>query len=407
MKKIAIVVAVFIFSAVSVFAGGPQDNNIKKEEQAKAIQGEFERIDTPQEGVSSFFAEGFSIGAGATLVIQGTDDVNGDNSPENEAVTDVSFSADLKIEKKFKDIGKAFLKLSVGQGEGIENDLKVFSNVNRDATKNEDVRFREIWYEHYIQEIAVLTFGKLDPTVYFDNNALANNENTQFLARTFRNSPVIEFPDNSEGVRLSLAPNKTLVLDLGYFDADSEWEDTFQNTFLAGQINIKPNLLDRNGNYRFLIWSNDTDHTKWTDSTQNTEKTFGFGLSLDQELTDNLAVFFRYGWQDPECYKNGDDFSLESSWSAGAQIKGKPWGRENDVFALAVGQVFPSDDYKNSSSALKAEPEGHFETYYNIKINKYLSVGPDIQFIWDAYGKDAGIKDQSIGIYGMRAHIDF
>ncbi|MBM3248414.1 MAG: carbohydrate porin [Candidatus Omnitrophica bacterium] len=424
MKKVAVVVGalIFIFFTVSVFAGGleksvskqgiSEENKIQKaEDQVEQSLDKFEHTDTHllhrEEGAPSFFLDGFRIGAGATIVVQGTDDVNGDNSPENEAVTDVSFSADLEIEKEFKDIGKAFLHFEIGQGEGIDNDLKVFSNVNQDAFDEKEGRVAELWYEHYLSDSALITLGKLDPTVYFDNNALANDETTQFLGGIFSNSPVIEFPDNSEGIRLSFAPIEALEFSLGYFDANSKWEDKFQHTFMAGQINIKPNLLKRNGNYRFLVWSNDTDHTKWEDSTQNKEKAYGFGLSFDQELTDILAAFFRYGWQDPECYKNEEEFSLESSWSVGLQVNGKLWGRENDVLALAVGQVIPSDDYKKSNSALRAKTEGHFETYYNCKINDHLSIGPDIQFIWDPYGSDASIKDQSIGIYGMRVQIDF
>ncbi|HOX54523.1 MAG: carbohydrate porin [Candidatus Omnitrophica bacterium] len=412
MKKVAVVIGalIFILFSVSVFAGGSQGNLTDENIQTKQVQDKFEHIDTHilhREGVPSFFADGFRIGVGITTVIQGTDDVNGDNSPDNEAVTDVSFSTDLEVEKEFQDLGKAFVHFEIGQGEGIENDLKVFSNVNQDAFDKKEGRVAELWYEHYLNDSLLVTFGKLDPTVYFDNNALANDETTQFLGRMFRNSPVIEFPDNSEGIRLSFAPFENLELGLGYFDADSKWEDKFQNTFLSGQINIKPNFLKRNGNYRFLVWSNGTDHTKWTDATQDKEKAFGFGLSFDQELTDVLATFFRYGWQDPKYFKNGEDFSLVSSWSAGTQIKGKPWGREKDVLALAIGQNFPSKDYEDSNPILNARIESHLETYYNFRINDHFSIGPDIQFIWNAYGKDDKTRDQSLGVYGGRAQIDF
>jgi carbohydrate-selective porin OprB len=171
--------------------------------------------------------------------------------------------------------------------------------------------------------------------------------------------------------------------------------------------------LNLPGNYRFYAWHNNADHTKWLDPAKTKESSYGFGLSFDQRINDFVTIFSRYGWQDPKAYNpeitaaDGSHYSLEQSWSAGFQVEGKPWGRENDVFAFAVGQVMPSDDYKKSNSSLLAKTEGHLEAYYRIYVNKYLSVSPDIQYIWNPFGKD--IPDNTSGIFvgGMRAQLDF
>lgn len=82
-----------------------------------------------------------------------------------------------------------------------------------------------------------------------------------------------------------------------------------------------------------------------------------------------------------------------------------------DVLAFAVGQVIPSDDYKNAGSATvttpKAESEGHMEAYYRIFVNDHLSVSPDFQYIWNPFGKDVADDTSSIFIAGMRAQVDF
>ncbi|MBU4313065.1 MAG: carbohydrate porin, partial [Candidatus Omnitrophica bacterium] len=160
------------------------------------------------------------------------------------------------------------------------------------------------------------------------------------------------------------------------------------------------------GNYRFYGWLNDKDYIRWDDAAKTKEENYGFGLSFDQELTDVLAAFARYGWQNPEVYADGSDFSLEQSWSAGIQLAGSLWGRDDDVFAIAFGQVIPSDDYKKANS-VKADSEEHLEVYYSFKVNDHLTVSPDIQVIWDPYGGDATNGGKTIFVGGVRAQVDF
>ncbi|HEO63707.1 MAG TPA: hypothetical protein ENN78_00360, partial [Candidatus Omnitrophica bacterium] len=363
----------------------------------------------PGEGVEIKPA-GLTIGASATFILQGTNNANGDDLAKNgEDVIDASYSMDLEFEKTFGDYGLAFLHLETGDGAGVEDELKVFSNVNRDADDSDNsVSVTEVWYEHYFKSLPLtLTFGKIDPAAYLDTNEYANDECTQFLGHIFRNSPVVEFPDdNAAGVRIAIEPVDFLGVEFVAMDANADWEDVFDNMFLAGQLNFKPKLLERPGNYRVYGWLNDKDHIKWDDALKTKEKSYGFGLSFDQEITDVLGVFARYGWQNPEVYADGAGFSLEQSWSTGIQLAGSLWGRDDDVFAIAFGQVMPSDDYKKANG-LKAKTESHLEAYYNFKVNDHLSVSPDIQVIWDPYGGDAVNGDKTILVGGVRAQVDF
>jgi hypothetical protein len=366
-------------------------------------------------------AEGLEIGAGGTMIIQGTNNVNNSASDvtKKEDRADASYSADITIGKEFKEVGgRAFLHLEVGQGAGLEDDLTLYSNVNRDADNDNNVRLTEFWYEQALfKDRVALTFGKLDPTVYFDNNEVANDETTQFLGRIFRNNPAIEFPDNTAGIRLAYLPVEWLELGCGIFDANSDWEKLGDNLFNIGQVAFKTNFFDLPGNYRFFGWNNNAYHTEWLDAGKQKENSYGFGLSFDQKVTDIVTLFTRYGWQDPKVYNpdimaTGDlSYSLEQSWSAGFQIEGKPWGRGKDVLAFAIGQAMPSNDYKKAGADLdptrKAKSEGHFEAHYNIHVNDHLSISPDIQYIWNPFGKD--VTDDTSGIFvgGMRAQVDF
>ncbi|MDP3143520.1 MAG: carbohydrate porin [Candidatus Omnitrophota bacterium] len=370
-----------------------------------------------QTGAPISIAEGLKIGAGGTMIVQGTNNTNNATSDvtKKESRTDASYSADITIGKEFKEVsGRAFLHVEAGKGAGLEDDLTLYSNVNRDADNDNNVRLTELWYEQALfKDKAALTFGKLDPTVYFDNNEVANDETTQFLGRIFRNSPTIEFPDNTAGIRLAYIPLEWLELGYGVFDGNSDWEKIGDNLFNIGQVTFKTNFFNLSGNYRFLGWNNNVYHTKWLDTGKTKEANYGFGLSFDQKVTDAVTLFTRYGWQDPKVYNPGIKatgdriYSLEQSWSAGLQVEGKPWGRDKDVLAFAVGQAIPSDDYKKADATRNAKSEGHLEAYYKVHVNDHLSISPDFQYIWSPFGKDVADDTSPIFVGGMRAQVDF
>lgn len=368
-------------------------------------------------------AQGLELGAGMTMIIQGTDNLNNAASDVQKKRNriDGSYSADITLAKEFNELNsRAFLHLEGGQGNGLEDDLTLYSNVNRDVDDQQNVHLTELWYEQGLfKDKAALTFGKLDPTAYFDVNEAANDETAQFLGRIFRNSPVIEFPDNTAGMRAAYMPKDWVEFGYGLFNGNTEhWDKMFDNLFNMGQVHFKADFLNLAGNYRFYGWNSNVYHTKWLNEAKTKEAAYGFGLSFDQKVTDMITAFLRYGWQNPRVYNpnlttsaGGLTYSLEHSWSSGFQIEGKPWGRDKDVFAFAIGQIFASNNYKKAGESLdparKAEAEGHLEMYYRIHINDHLAISPDFQYIWNPFGKDIAEDTGSIFVGGMRAQVDF
>lgn len=373
---------------------------------------------------------GIEITAGATMVLQGTPNAN--NAGGSEASRfDASWSSDIYIQRAFDDWGKALIHLEPGQGSGLEPELDLYSNVDRDVNDTgANVPVTELWYEQYIfnKQVAV-TAGKLDPANYLDQNEYAFDETTQFLARIFRNNPAIEWPnDNTLGARLILAPEalQYLSLEMAYFDADNNWENVFDRPFLSAQLNVKPSKFfgwdpeQWDGNYRFYWWINELDHSKLVDAGEppadNTKlANTGFGLSCDQMVTDAFGVFGRFGWQRPDlaiASTSPNTAPCEASWSGGFQMTGKYWNREDDVAAIAVGQVFPSRHYKDAGNGGSAE--GHFEAYYRMQVNKYLALTPDFQIIWNPRGINHEYQgnvfwgdSDAIFVYGVRGQVDF
>lgn len=372
---------------------------------------------------------GIDITADATFVVQGTPNANNAGSKEASRL-DAAWSADIYIRKAFEDWGLALMHLEPGQGMGAEDELSLYSNVNRDQNDtNSNVPVTELWYEHYLfnKQLAV-TAGKMDPANYIDQNMYAHDECTQFLGRMFKMNPAIEWPnDNTLAARLLIAPEilPYLSLEGAYFDADSNWENVFERPFISTQLNLKPSMMfgldseQWDGNYRFYWWLNGADHHKLlaqgepTGSDRKKEVNSGFGLSCDQMITDVFGVFGRFGWQIPylEIVSTSPNAAqCEASWAGGLQMTGKYWNRPDDTFAVAVGQVFPSSQYKDAGvSGTGGAAEGHLELYYRWQLLKWLALTPDLQWIWNPHGVNhdyLGDKD-TILVYGVRGQLDF
>ena len=376
---------------------------------------------TPGKGIEIEPA-GLNIGANATFVMQGTPNAN--NAGANEdSIFDASWSGGISIEKEFGDWGKAYMELEPGQGDSIEGELNLLSNVNQDAgDTGNSPDIAKAWYEHYFfDKQLVLVAGKVDPGDARDGSEYACDECTQFVGRMFKHSPSIEFPsDNNLGMHLTmcLEPIDFAEATFGYFEGDGDWENVFDHNVYTFQVNLKPAGplgLDEEqwgGNYRFYSWINDQFHTKLVgqgdlESDEVKEINYGFGMSFDQAITDVFGIFGRFGCQRPDLMMLDGSGTVEAAWSTGLQMTGKYWRRDDDVLAFGFGQALPSKEYKDAGNG--GAGEGHFELYYNYRVNEHLSLTPDMQVIWNPNGVNHGYQgdEDAIFVYGLRTQVDF
>jgi len=342
-----------------------------------------------------------SFGGGITGVVQGTvnndDNRHADDITNTGEVTDGNYSVDLELEADLDKWGIAFIHVEAGDGDGVGEELGALTGVNADAIgEQNDLEIAEVWWEFN-------PFGyELDPVVYWDGNAVANDETSQFLADIFVNSVAVEWPDYTPGFRLGITPNELVDINLGALSADSDWEDLFEDVFGIAEINLRPKFGDLESNYRFYGWVNGVDHVKWKDvnlpapRTEDDKRNYGFGLSFDQQVSNDITLFCRFGFQDDDIAGESYDpteelepFAMEYSWSLGGQIAGQRWNRPNDVLGLAVGQAVLSDDFEDMLKAggIDPEDESHLELYYSFFMNDYLAITPDFQLI-DCLGGD-------------------
>ena len=368
-----------------------------------------------QKGLQSLEVGGFKFGLGGTFIMQGGGHANAAANGDS-AVLAPSFSTDITAERELGQIGgDLFLHLEAGRGLGVEDDIDVFSNVNRDVDNTIWLRPTELWYDQVLfSQKFSLKLGMLDPTVYFDTNEAANDETTQFIGRTFRNDPAGEFPvNNALGFRLAALPASWLELSYGLFDANTNWDDFSHHLFQIGEIKFRSVAGALLGNYRLIAWYNGLDHTKWLDPASIKNAAFGFALSFDQDVAQHVKLFARYGWQNPGVYNpvltstDGTNFSIGQAWSGGASLSGALWGRENDTIGAGVAQVFPSGDYKNANPAGRGKPEFHAELYYSFFIIENLVLTPDFQLVGYPFGGDAPRNRGVIYLGALRVQADF
>ena len=142
---------------------------------------------------------------------------------------------------------------------------------------------------------------------------------------------------------------------------------------------------------------------------------YGFGISFNQELTNNIGIFSRIGWNDGKT-ATWAFTEIDHTASAGLRIRPNVLKRPDDNFGLACVINGISDahrNYLNSNGYGFMLGDGklpHYgyeqiiETFYKIKLISWLWATADYQFVINpAYNKDRG----PVHIFSIRAHVEF
>ena len=337
------------------------------------------------------------IGIDAVGVLQGSPGMTG-RVADTGGLADVTLSFDLKLATRVSESGKAYMQFKAGNGGGIDEDIPNLSWFNT-ATSGSNLRLAKIWYDHAFGEKARMRIGKIDVTTSFDTNAAANDEYDQFLSNIFVNNLALDIPGYSNfGAMLWISPNTLFDIGFGFADAANDWDDVFGNPFSILELGLKPRIAGRQGNYRVYGWHNGKDHERLLSADIGGDANYGFGLSADQEITENVTLFARYGHQ------RGSVSQLEHTWSAGISVSGRFLGRKEDSAGLAYGQAVIGKDWKSldSLTGMDSGNEHRFEVYYKIRANGYLNISPDLQWAKNPNG-DKG--NGGVWAFGIRTYL--
>ena len=328
-------------------------------------------------------AKNIALGGGMVGVVQGSFG----NKPGDHA--GVVGRGDLVLSFRVGEDTIAVMDLEATGGDGPDAGIPNFSLLNGVAGGSGDrLRFREAWVEHSaFSDRLIVTIGKVDLTNYFDINTVANDGNSQFLAGAFVNSAVLGAPGIGPGMRVHGKLTESLTLGLGYGSGDADSADILDHGFAVGELDcrLKPGGLE--GNYRVYgtLDGAAPDGVK----KLSAKHAFGYGFSVDQQVSENLTLFGRFGRRDEDAY------AAKSAWSAGFRYVGPIPRRGDDSIGFGYGQVLAE-----SASA----QERLLEAYYKAKISDRIAISPHLQYLINPLGnKDA----DNVLVTGLRTLIIF
>jgi high affinity Mn2+ porin len=216
------------------------------------------------------------------------------------------------------------------------------------------------------------TVGKIGVADFFDKNKFSHDPRTQFMCWALMDNGAWDYPANTRGYTpsvvleyvtskheiryaISLVPLSANgnVMNWNISKAFSNsLEYTHKHTFKKqdGAIRLLGFFTTANmGNYNQSIALNPQNpDIKSTRKYGHTK--FGFTLNGEQNITNNLGIFFRAGWNDG----NNETWAfteIDRSVSAGISLSGSSWKRENDNVGLAFvssGISKPHANYLNA-----------------------------------------------------------
>ncbi|MBA2611367.1 MAG: carbohydrate porin [Bacteroidetes bacterium] len=288
------------------------------------------------------------------------------------------------------------------------------------------------------------TIGKISIADYFDDNSFSHNPRNQFLSWGLMSNGAWDYPANTRGytpsIILEYISRKFEVrygISMMPVTANGNIMDKNVNKANAHSFEVKYKYTVKNkpGKISALAFYNTAFMGSYTDaniistadsanpnfyrndysivaSRQYGRSKYGFGLNIEQTITDNVGVFARASYNDGKsetwCFTE-----IDRAFSIGTSIKGNNWKRENDIIGIAYCLSGLSAEHANylakgglgfiiGDGRLNYGNEHLFESFYSASLlNCRFTPSLVYQFVLNpAYNKDRG----PINIFSLRLH---
>jgi len=295
--------------------------------------------------------------------------------------------------------------------------------------------------EYVPRKRIVITAGKFALSDFFDNNAYAHDPRSQFMNWALMSNGAWDYPANTRGYTDGLVLEYinpswairaagTLVgtyangpeFDYNYFKAHGQTIEFSKFTDLNGHKGTISLLAYRNVTkapaYRDVInnYLNKSDVSLDVVNGKNYGGVkYGFGINAGQELSKDLGVFLRAGWNDGKT-ATWAFTEIDRTLSFGFNYKGVAWHRPDDTFGFAADINGISQDHRDFLAAggygfligdgklTNYKTEKIVEAYYSARFNSNLYVSADYQYVANpAYNADRG----PVSFFSIRAHVEF
>jgi hypothetical protein len=283
--------------------------------------------------------------------------------------------------------------------------------------------------------------GKMDLTDFFDVNTYGSDSNLQFLnwsvddngawdvasnGRGYTDAMIVEYDDHSHSARFAEALMPKVPFGQ-YLDADLA-RSRAENLELEAR---GKHILHRDGVVRGLVYLNHANMGSYRQAnleflygattTPDISATrregrhrYGFGLNMEQEITNDIGIFGRLGWSDGHneafCYTE-DDRTVQF----GGLVKGGSWRRGSDragIAFVANGIVAEHQEYLAlgglgimlGDGGLTYGAERIVETFYTAHLWRGFSMSYDFQRVTNpGYNQARG----PVSVSAVRFHTEF
>jgi hypothetical protein len=323
-----------------------------------------------------------NIGVDATTVTQISNRTTGDAATYSNRNAYALASADLFFTAKIAQHTIFFADVVALSGSPPDREIPSLTLLNgytaRLVNQNE-LNLREVWVrtELFGQRLALVA-GRLDLTNYFDHNAVANDETTQFISDALVNNPALGLSSNGTGVTAIFDPKNGLNFKFGVQQSNPDalnLSDSVYSLAEVGYVARPPGLEE--GNYRLWYRRDNTSEFR-----QN-----GFGISLDQRIIPTLTLFGRFGSAEVE---GGRD----KFYSLGFQIQNGAVFNPLDTWGIGYSQIDPFTGRREKLA----------EGYYNLRLTERLRLSFHLQRVLDS---EDGVSQFGYFLPGVRLQASF
>jgi high affinity Mn2+ porin len=287
-------------------------------------------------------------------------------------------------------------------------------------------------------ERITITAGKISVWDLFDDNRYSHDARTQFLNWAFVGNGAVDFAADARGFTEGVAVEynsagwalRSGIFQVAKFVNGKQLDTEIGNAWQAlTELEERFTLFERPGKLRALAMVDRTYAIDYQASYgglgpvnaadplpgfRRYRPSFGFGLNLEQELTDDLGLFARASWN-PGQVQEFMFTEIDRHASLGLSLMGTRWGRPSDTVGLAGMLNGLSDHHRaflaagnsgfiTGDGALDYATEQIIETYYDWALFKGASIALDYQFIDNpGYNADRG----PVSVIGLRLHAEF
>ena len=395
---------------------------------------------------------------------------SGDNSLTNEAESKkLSLTTTLFLGYKLWKNGALYLNPEIAGGSGISSAKGIAGFTNGETFRigstapamyiarlffRQHIPLKNTGYKtvvsnvNQVEEIIptsriTITAGKISLSDFYDNNSYSHDPRSQFMNWSLMSNGAWDYPADTRGytqgfvaelvkpsfaIRFSsvMVPRKANGLQLDYkitkaHSETIEFEKTFKTKrptvirLLAfHSISQAPNYnktlaeVKMGDSSSVGVYTGQIEWKKWGGVK------VGFGINAEKEISNTIGAFFKASWNDGKT-ATWAFTEIDQSLSAGINIKGSSWKRENENIGIAQVINGISKDHQHFLNAglygfiigdgkLNYGAESITEIYYKAQITSSFFVSADYQFVNNpAYNKDRG----PVHVFALRGHIEF